>query len=116
MYWKHPLCATLCARNDQNTSGRSCLPQDLHCQLGEDADNLDTGNPSTVWEWAVGVHRGQFSTWGGAGAGKEGFLEEVNPSIKGRVMKAILVWGNNHESLNHEITKAQTSVAFSTPS
>ena len=30
-------------------------------------------------------------TWGEAGAGKEGFLEEVKPSTKGRIKQAISV-------------------------
>lgn len=45
-------------------------------------------------------------TWGEAGAGKEGFLEEVKPSIKGRVKEAVSGGGNNQDSLNGKITKA----------
>lgn len=45
-------------------------------------------------------------TCGEAGAGKEGFLEEVKPSTKGRIKEAISVGWNNHDSLNGKITKA----------
>ena len=76
-------------------------PQGLHWQQRVDADN-----PGQCWDGLWVSSEVNSPTWGEAGAGKEGFLEEVKPSTKGRIKQAISVGGNNHDSLNGKITKA----------
>lgn len=71
------------------------------CQLGEDTDNPDAGNPSAVWVWGCACPHRSLPTPGRAAAGKEHFLEERMPGSKEKVRKDVSNEGiTNRKSLN----------------